>query len=192
MSMRRYPHRAPVATLMVAFVTIAAIVLGLTLAAGANAGTYVIDNCPAAPTSNGNAGPWTVFGGPQADKGSCGGGLGEWIGPLGGSMGPGGLDGVSVTVPAGSDITIHEAKVWWSVPISISGATTFALASTNTGLVGNTDTPWDRSNTPNGFAFPRRHRPGSNSRITAPMTTKETGVHSAEGITPTCSCSARS
>lgn len=128
MSMRRYSHRAPVATLMVAFVTIAAIVLGLTLAAGANAGTYVIDNCPAAPTSNGNAGPWVVFGSPQNAKGSCGGGAGDYLAPRGGSMGPNTSDGVQVAVPAGSAITIREAKVWWAVPKQESGAETYAVA----------------------------------------------------------------
>ena len=119
MSMRRYPHRAPVATLMVAFVTIAAVVLGLTMATGANAGTYVIDNCPSAPTGNGNAGPWTVFGASQNTIGSCSGGPGSWIGPEGASMPPtgaGDLDGVQVVVPAGSAITIREAKLWWYVP----------------------------------------------------------------------------
>jgi hypothetical protein len=128
--------------------------LVLVLAGRAHAGTYVINDCPSAPTSPGDSGPWTVFGGPQADKGACSGGSGDWIGPLGGSMGAGGLDGVQVAVPGGSGITIHEAKVWWSVPHQISGADTFAIASTNTGTVGTAATPLDRSTTPDDFILP--------------------------------------
>jgi hypothetical protein len=128
--------------------------LVLVLAGRAHAGTYVINDCPSAPTSPGDSGPWTVFGGPQADKGACSGGSGDWIGPLGGSMSPAGLDGVQVAVPSGSGITIHEAKVWWSVPHQISGADTFAIASTNTGTVGTAATPLDRSTTPDDFILP--------------------------------------
>ncbi len=117
-------------------VVVIAAVLALAMTASADAGTYVIDNCPSAPTGNGNPGPWTVFGAPQNTKGSCSGGPGSWIGPEGGSMPPigaGDLDGVRVTVPAGSAITIREAHVWWFVPHQISGATTYALAADNIG-----------------------------------------------------------
>jgi hypothetical protein len=112
----RYPHRAFLAAATVAVVPIA-IVLTLTLAARADAGTYVINNCPSA--GNGNAGPWTVFGESQGAKGTCSGGLGDWIGPEGANMPPtgeGDLAGVQVAVPAGSGITIREAKLWWYVP----------------------------------------------------------------------------
>lgn len=136
--------------------------LGLVLAAAfalmlpsvAHAGTYVINDCPSAPTASGDSGPWTVFGGPQSDKGACSGGSGDWIGPLGGSMPPAALDGMNVTVPAGSGITIHEVKVWWAVPNSISGATTFALASTNNGTVGTAATPLEQTTTPDDFVLP--------------------------------------
>jgi hypothetical protein len=151
--MSKHLHRASASSKMIAVVAIAT-VLALVIAAGARAGTYVINDCPSAPTASGDSGPWTVFGSPQADKGACGGGAGDWIGPLGGSMSAGGLDGVSVAVPAGSGITIHEAKVWWSVPSSVSGATVFALASTNTGTVGMAQAPLDRSSTPDGFILP--------------------------------------
>ena len=129
-------------------------VLTLVIVAGANAGTYVIDNCPSAPGANGDPGPWTVFGAPQNTKGSCSGGPGNWIGPLGGSMSPGGLDGVQVAVPSGSGITIREARIWWFVPQQSSGATTFALASVNTGAVEEADTPKDSSVTPDDFVLP--------------------------------------
>ena len=135
-------------------VTLLGSVLALAIASGANAGTYTIENCPSAPGGNGDPGPWTVFGAPQNTRGSCSGGPGNWIGPEGGSMSPGGLDGVQVAVPAGSGITIREAKVWWFVPHQSSGADTFAIASANAGIVGESGTPLDRSITPNDFVLP--------------------------------------
>ncbi len=137
MSKRRYPHRGPVATKMVAIVTIGVVVLGLTLAAAVDAGTYVIDNCPSA--GNGNAGPWTVFGSPQNVKGTCGGGPGDYIGPRGGGMSPGTRAGVQVVAPSG--ITIREAKIWWQASASLSGAETYGVASDNGGVIGESHTP---------------------------------------------------
>jgi hypothetical protein len=128
--------------------------LVLVLAGRAHAGTYVIDNCPSAPGANENAGPWTVFGAPQNVKGTCTGGIGNWIGPLGGSMSPGSVDGVQVSVPAGSAITIRGAKVWWYVPHQISGADTFAIAGVNTGGVEEAGTPKDSSLTPDEWTLP--------------------------------------
>lgn len=128
--------------------------LALMLACGANAGTYTIDNCPSAPGANGNPGPWTVFGAPQNTKGSCSGGPGDFIGPLGGSMSPGEVDGVQVAVPSGSGITIREAKVWWYVPHQISGADTFAIAGVNAGGVEEADTPKSSTSTPDDFVLP--------------------------------------
>ncbi len=126
----------------------------LAIAAGAQAGTYVINNCPSAPTGNGNAGPWTVFGAPQNTKGSCAGGPGNWIGPEGASMSPGQVDGVQVVAPAGGAITIREAKVWWYVPHQISGATTYAIASVNTGIVEESGTNKNSSLAPDVFVLP--------------------------------------
>jgi hypothetical protein len=124
----------------------------LAMAPTAHAGTYVIDSCPSAPGGSENAGPWTVFGSPQDPKGSCSGGIGNWIGPLGGTMGPSTLDGVQVTTPAG--ITIHEAKVWWYVPHQTSGAETYAIASVNNGVVEESNTPKNSTNTPDDFVLP--------------------------------------
>jgi hypothetical protein len=129
-------------------------VLTIAVVGVARAGTYVINDCPSSPAATTDSGPWTVYGGPQADKGACSAGPGDWIGPLGGSMGPATLDGVTVAVPSGSGITIREAKVWWAVPSSTSGATTFAIASTNNGTVGTAATPLDRSATPDDFVLP--------------------------------------
>jgi hypothetical protein len=126
----------------------------LACATSADAGSYVIDNCPAAPAHNGDAGPWLVFGSTQSNKASCGGGEGDWIGPRGGTMSAGTVDGVQVTAPAGSGITIRAARVWWYVPQQISGATTFALAGTNGGGVGESGTPLERRSTPDVFTLP--------------------------------------
>jgi hypothetical protein len=135
-------------------VALAAGALLLASASGASAGTYVINNCPAAPGGNGDPGPWTVWGAPQNTKGSCAGGPGDFIGPLGGSLAPAQLDGVQVVAPAGSGITIREATVWWFVPHQASGADTFALASANTGIVEEAATPANRSSTPDKFVLP--------------------------------------
>jgi hypothetical protein len=127
----------------------------LVMAAGAQAGTYVIDNCPSA--GNGNAGPWTVYGESQGAKGTCSGGPGDWIGPEGANMPPtgaGDLAGVQVAVPAGSAITIREAKLWWYVPHQVSGAGTYAIAAVNTGQVGGGGTPLERQTDPEELVFP--------------------------------------
>jgi hypothetical protein len=49
------------------------VLLGLA-AQCAYAGKYVIENCPAAPTPNGDPGSWMSFNSPLAAKGSSGGG----------------------------------------------------------------------------------------------------------------------
>ena len=120
----------------IAAVSVAAL-LGPVLATNAQAGTYVIDNCPSA--GNGNAGPWTVFGSPQNVKGTCGGGPGDYIGPRGGGMNPGTSAGVQVVAPSG--ITIREAKIWWQASASLSGAETYGVASDNGGVLGESHTP---------------------------------------------------
>src|SRR6202050_437185 len=120
-------------------VALAAGAVCLLLAPGASAGTYVIDNCPAA--GNGNAGAWTVFGSPQNVKGTCSGGPGDYIGPRGGFMSPATTAGVQIGVPAGSGITILEAKVWGQASAQVAGATTFGIAADNDGAVGESLTP---------------------------------------------------
>jgi hypothetical protein len=152
-------HRTPVPGVPVeikpwVIVAVLAALLGPLMASNAHAGTYVINNCPSAPGANGNPGPWTVFGAPQNTRGSCTGGPGNWIGPEGGSMSPGELDGVQVVVPAGSGITIREARIWWVVPHQSSGADTFALASVNTGLVEESGTPKNSAITPDEWVLP--------------------------------------
>jgi hypothetical protein len=123
----------------------------LLLVPGASAGTYVIDNCPAA--GNGNAGAWTVFGSPQNVKGTCSGGPGDYIGPRGGYMSPATTAGVQIGVPAGSGITILEAKVWWQASAQVSGATTFGIAADNDGAVGESLTPMTGSE-PSTYVLP--------------------------------------
>ncbi len=139
--------RAPART------AVLALLLALALASSAHAGSYVIDNCPAAPAGNANAGAWTIFGSPQADQATCAGGAGAFIGPLGGSMTPNTSAGVTITAPGGSGITIRQATVWWYVP-QASGATTFAVAETNGGVVGGGTTPLDDISTPEELTLP--------------------------------------
>jgi hypothetical protein len=119
----------------------------------------VINNCPAAPGGNGDPGPWTVFSAPQGYDGSCAGGPGDFIGPLGGSMSPGQVDGVQVVAPSG--ITIHEARLWWYVPHQISGADTFAIAADNGGAIGEGATPLNMASVPSDFVLP-----GSTTEVT--------------------------
>jgi hypothetical protein len=69
-------------------------------------------------------------------------------------MNPNTIDGVQVVVPAGSGITIRQARIWWYVPAQISGATTFAIASANTGVVGEAATPKNSSITPDVLTLP--------------------------------------
>jgi hypothetical protein len=130
-----------------AFAILALAALVLTWCASASAGTYAINNCPSATVPNNDPGPWVIFGSPQPSKAACSGGLGDYIGPRGGSMSPGTSDGVKITVPAGSGITIREAKVWWGVPHQSSGADTFALVGSNAGGIGEATTPYDRKST---------------------------------------------
>jgi hypothetical protein len=132
--------------------SVAAVVL--VTASIAFAGTWTIANCPAAPGGGGNPGPWTVFGAPQNYKGNCSGGPGDFIGPLGGFMAPATIDGVQVSVPGGSAITIRGARVWWYVPQQLSGATTFAIAAVNTGAVEEAATPKVSIGAPDEWSLP--------------------------------------
>jgi hypothetical protein len=144
----------PVARRRPALLALVALSLGLGLTASASAGTYTINNCPAAPGGNGDPGPWIVFGAPQNYDGSCAGGPGDFIGPLGGSMAATQLDGVQVVAPAGSGVTIREAKLWWYVPHQVSGADNFAIAADNTGTVGEALTPLNQTSSPSDFVLP--------------------------------------
>lgn len=122
--------------------------------APAAAGTYVIDNCPAAPGANGDPGPWVGFGAPQGYDGNCAHGPGDFIGPLGASMAATQVDGVQVSAPAGSGITIRKARLWWYVPRQSSGADNFAIATDNGGALLESATPLNETAAPSDFAFP--------------------------------------
>jgi hypothetical protein len=70
-----------------AFAAFAALAIA---AAGARAGTYVINDCPSPPASASDSGAWTVFGGPRPTKAPAA--EEPAIGSaLGGSMGPAAL-----------------------------------------------------------------------------------------------------
>jgi hypothetical protein len=139
---------------MLVSITLIASFTALVMASIAHAGTYAIDNCPSAPTPNGDPGPWVIFGGGQQSKASCSAGAGDWIGPRGASMSPNSFDGVQVTVPAGSTVTIREARVWWSVPHQTSGADNFAIAYANGGEVGASKTPPEWTSAPDVIVLP--------------------------------------
>jgi hypothetical protein len=147
MPARRQPvakYRGSLFMQLVAALLVILLALAAWRAVDAQAGTYVINNCPSA--GNGNAGSWTVFGSPQNTKGTCSGGPGDYIGPRGGSMSPGALAGAQIGVPGGTGITIREAKIWWQVSHQISGADTFAIAADNGGAVGESTTPLSAGN----------------------------------------------
>ena len=61
--------------------------------------------------------------------------------------------GVQIGVPAGSGITILEAKVWWQASAQVSGATTFGIAADNDGAVGESLTPMTGSE-PDTYVLP--------------------------------------
>ena len=132
--------------------------VAVALPAAAGAGTYVIENCPSAPAGDGDSGPWTIFGSPQASKGGCSAGAGDWVGPRGGSMAAGSADGVQVTVPSESSVTIREAKVWWAVPHQISGADTFAVTYADGAGVGESQTPAGWQSSPDVLVLPSSTR----------------------------------
>ncbi len=67
-------------------------------------------------------------------------------------MGAGTNAGVQVVAPAG--ITIREARVWWYVPAHTSGATTFALAASDAGILGESATPLERRGSPDVYSLP--------------------------------------
>lgn len=138
------------ARLGVAVLIVSALV-AIPMTQNALAGTYTINDCPAAGGST-DAGPLIASGGSQGAKGSCGEGEGDWIGPRGVSMAPDSVAFVSVSAPGAS--TIHGAKVWWYVPRSSSGASTFALVAVNAGTIAESQTPLERRGTPSEFTLP--------------------------------------
>lgn len=112
-----------------------ALLVALALPAASRADTYVINDGPSTPSANASAGPWTAYGGPQGNKSTWSLTAGDYIGPLGATMAQSTSDGVRASSPAGSGITIREAKLWWYAPRSVSGNNVTVFAGTNTGNV---------------------------------------------------------
>lgn len=133
---------------------IVALILALSVVAGASAGTYTIYNCPSAPYPNGSAGPWNVFstGSPYTQKASCSGGLGDFIGPLAGSIGPNTSSGVILYAPSG--ITITYIKVYWYAADDTNGTPIFGDAYAGGTLMGEGYAPVDHSYTADHFELP--------------------------------------
>jgi hypothetical protein len=150
--MSRYRNRSAASSTLAALVPIVAM-LALIAASNARAGTYTISNCPSAAIGNSDPGPWLIFGTPQTSKASCSGGPGDWIGPRGGSMTANTFDGVRVAAPKNSGITIREAKVWWNVPSSISGAPNYPVAYDNSGSISESATMMDGPAAPSLFVL---------------------------------------
>ncbi len=131
-----------------------ALTLALSVAASASAGTYTIYNCPSAPYPNGSPGPWNVFstGSPYTQKASCSGGLGDFIGPLAGSIGPNTSSGVILYAPSG--ISITYIKVYWYAATDTNGTAIFGDAYAGGTLMGEGYAPVDHSYTADHFELP--------------------------------------
>ncbi len=114
--MTNSPSRASLAITAFAAVAFAVVLLGLTMAAGADAGTYMIDNCPAAQTGDYNVGPWTQSGsvpGPGSFKQTCA-TPGDSFGISSGELSSNGTAGEELQAP--SPITIQRVRLWWKAP----------------------------------------------------------------------------
>ena len=97
-------------------------VLSLILSAPiAHAGTYTIYDCPSAGSST--PGPWQIDGG-TTQKTTCSGGLGDFIGALGGEMGASGEWWMSVSAPQGETLT--QSSIYWYVAGKSSGGDVFS------------------------------------------------------------------
>ena len=156
-TMRRYLRHTSIAprTIVLVPLTIAAMLATIAVAASsAHAGTYTIYNCPSAPVPNGSAGPWSVFssGSPYTQKSTCSGGLGDFIGPLAGSIGPGTSSGVILYAPSG--ITITYISVYWYAAGDTNGTPIFGDAYAGGTLMGEGDAPVNHSFTPDHFSLP--------------------------------------
>jgi hypothetical protein len=122
------PSRVSIANTIFATVVLAVVVLGLTTVAGADAGTYAIDDCPAAQTGNYNVGPWTQSGsvpGPGSFKQTCA-RPGDSFGISSGELSSNGTAGEELQAPF--SISIQRVRLWWEAPKPIdSGGWSYAL-----------------------------------------------------------------
>jgi hypothetical protein len=102
-------------------------------AAAANAGTYVIGDCPSAANHATTPGPWSYTLGlrsPQiAVKQGCSGGPGDWTG-VATIQFPYDLTGVGATT-AGTNLTIRHARLWFRMFGSDGGGSIGEIEATN-------------------------------------------------------------
>lgn len=114
------PHRTYLSATTV--VAIAVLLSGLTLAASAYAGTYVINNCPATQAGNYSAGLWSQFGsvpGPGGFKQTCA-APGESFGIASNGLFSNGIAGEELQAPP--SITMQHVKLWWEAPAPSASA----------------------------------------------------------------------
>ena len=96
-------------------------VLTLTIAAGANAGTYVIDNCPAAMAGDYSVGPWAQFGsltGPGSFTQTCV-TSNDSFGIASNGIPSNATAGEELQTPP--SITMQHIKLWWEAPSPVAG-----------------------------------------------------------------------
>jgi hypothetical protein len=98
-----------------------AIITALALAASAHAGTYVINDCPAAEAGDYNVGPWAQFGtltAPGSFKQTCV-TASDSFGIASNGIPSNATAGEELQSP--SSITMQHIKLWWEAPAPVAG-----------------------------------------------------------------------
>ena len=136
-----------------------AVLLGPLMAPNADAGTYTINNCPAAMAGDYDVGPWTQFGtltAPGSFKQTCV-TANDWFGIASNGIPTNATAGEELQTPP--SITMQHIKLWWEAPAPVSGGGwSYALVdvySPGWSRVFQSTTPL----VPMGLARP--HRPNS-------------------------------
>ncbi len=98
-----------------------AALLGPVMASSADAGTYTINNCPAAMAGDYDVGPWTQFGtltAPGSFKQTCV-TANDWFGIASNGIPSNATAGEELLSPP--SITMQHIKLWWEAPAPVSG-----------------------------------------------------------------------
>ncbi len=121
MGTNQHHHRTSASRTTIAVIALVAI-LGLTIPAGADAGTYVINDCPAAQAGDYSVGLWSQFGsipGPGGFKQTCA-VPGESFGIVSNELFSNGTAGEELQAPP--SITMQHVKLWWEAPAPSASA----------------------------------------------------------------------
>lgn len=145
----RVYDRGKVLAVLVAMATILAFAGALWLASSAVAGTYTIYDCPSASSST--PGPWQIGGG-ASQKTTCSGGLGDFIGTLGGQMCAGCEWGMSVSAPQGETLT--QSSIYWYVTGKSSGGDVFSEEWSGGSELENGENTFDARYVPDTHTLP--------------------------------------